>query len=79
MTWRGCTVWANVRQNYGCESRSATRSSHCLTGKLLLPHQSYVTKNLSQGAKSRIAHLMGYPSKAFATQSAIEPEVSLDR
>ncbi|MCC3404117.1 MAG: hypothetical protein JGK17_00595 [Microcoleus sp. PH2017_10_PVI_O_A] len=34
-----------------------------------------VKKNLSLGAKSRIAHLMGYPSKAFAIQSAIDPEL----
>lgn len=44
---------------YGGESRSATRSSDsfCLTGELLSPTQSEVKRNLSQSAKSRIAHL----------------------
>ncbi|WP_293352041.1 MULTISPECIES: hypothetical protein [unclassified Microcoleus] len=48
-----------------------------MTGKLLLPHQSYVKKNLSQGAKSRIAHLMGYPSKAFANAKVRSSQKSL--
>ena len=49
----GCTVWADVCRLRGCESRSATRSSHsfCLTGELWSPNQLDVKKKSFPGCK----------------------------